>query len=332
MKIVIVTPAATGTRNGNRNTAQRWAMFLRQLGHIVKIQVEWDGWAADLMLALHARRSHHSIRGFATAYTDRPLIVVLTGTDIYRDIHSDADAQKSLYLATLLVLLQGKGIDELPPEMRAKAHVIFQSATPISPRPPLQKRFEICIIGNLREEKDPFRTALATGHLPEASRIAAVHMGRALDKNMADEALALMKTHPRYRWLGELPHWKVVRRLARCRLMVISSRMEGGANVVCEALAAGVPIIASRVSGNIGMLGEEYVGFYPCGDELALAKVLQQAENDPLFYETLCEQCAERQRLIRPEREKSALVRLVMEAFNFCSNAPEPVQRSCKAV
>ena len=54
------------------------------------------------MVALHARRSYDSIRRFHDKSARKPLIVVLTGTDLYRDIHSDPDAQDSLALAVRL--------------------------------------------------------------------------------------------------------------------------------------------------------------------------------------------------------------------------------------
>jgi len=96
-------------------------------------------------------------------------------------------------------------------------------------------------------------------------------------------------------------------------VMVISSRMEGGANVVTEALAAGVPIIASRVSGNVGMLGRDYAGYFPFGNERALARLLWRAESDAAFYARLKRQCAARRTLTRPAREKNALRALLRE-------------------
>jgi len=319
MKIVIVTPAAAHVRNGNRNTAQRWATFLRRLGHRVSVQVEWDGSRAGLMLALHARRSHDSIKHFAECYPELPLIVTLTGTDLYRDIRDDPSAQESMQLATRLVVLQEMGLNELVPALRAKAQVIYQSARPVKSVQPSKRRFEVCVIGNLREEKDPFRCALAAALLPESSEIHISHMGRALSDDMARQAQALMEKNPRYRWLGELPHGRVRNSLARCRLMVISSFMEGGANVVSEALAAGVPMIASDISGNIGMLGADYTGFYPCGDERALANLLHRAETSAEFYEQLKTQCAKRKALVDPERELAELERLIATVIPISS-------------
>ena len=127
LRIVIVTPAAPGSRHGNRNTALRWARHLRALGHAAQVALEWDGREADILIALHARRSHAAIKAWKQAHPHRPLALVLTGTDLYRDIRNDADARASLRLADRLVVLQSKGLDELSAAQRAKTSVIFQS-------------------------------------------------------------------------------------------------------------------------------------------------------------------------------------------------------------
>jgi glycosyltransferase involved in cell wall biosynthesis len=118
---------------------------------------------------------------------------------------------------------------------------------------------------------------------------------------------------PRYTWLGERPHWQTLRRLARARVMVISSRMEGGANIVGEALAAGVPVIASRIAGNIGMLGDDYAGYFPVTDERALAQLLWRAESDADYYRLLKKQCHARKPLVSQAREHAALKRLLAD-------------------
>jgi putative glycosyltransferase (TIGR04348 family) len=237
--------------------------------------------------------------------------VVLTGTDLYRDIRTDAAAQESMGLADRLVVLQEMGLKELSPAMRRKTRVIYQSAQPMKRQPPLASCFEVCVIGHLREEKDPFRCALALAQVDDGSRIRVTQLGRAMSEDMEREARALMSEEPRYRWLGEVPHWRARRVLARSRLMVISSRMEGGANVVCEALASCVPVIASRVSGNVGMLGKDYAGYYPLEDTDALARLLERAERDPAFLKTLAAQCRARRPLVSAAREREGLAALL---------------------
>ncbi len=313
MKISLVTPAAAGSRSGNRTTADRWAGFLRQMGHEVLLEEAWSVKISDLMIALHTRRSHRSIRCYAATYPCHPLVAVLTGTDLYRDIRFDEDAQDSLRLATRVVVLQEAGLAELEPRNRAKARVIYQSAEPIRPQPQAKTYFDVCVVGNLRAEKDPFRCALAARFLPSASRIRITHAGKAHSEEFAGRARALASAEPRYRWLGEVPRWRVRRLLSRAHLLVQSSVMEGGANAVAEALAAGVPVIASNIPGNVGMLGEDYPGYYPVGDERALAMLLEQTETDAAFHELLKARCAACRSLTLPEREREALGDLLEE-------------------
>jgi putative glycosyltransferase (TIGR04348 family) len=316
MKIALITPAASRMRNGNRHTSARWAAMLRDLGHRVSVQISWDEKPADIMLALHARRSHDSIKRFAHAYPDRPLIVALTGTDLYRDIRFDADAKQAMALATRMIVLQEMGLNELSAKYAAKTRVVYQSATSAAVQRPLKNCFEVCVIGHLREEKDPLRTALALSYVPVDSRIRVTQLGRSLDPELERDAKTIMAEDPRYHWRGEVPHWKAARVLARSRIMVISSRMEGGANVVSEALMANVPVIASKISGNIGMLGADYPGYYPAGNERALAKLLIRAEQDADFYRALRRHCRERKKNISAAREKNALKSLLAEVSN----------------
>ncbi len=313
MKISLITPAGVRSRSGNRTTADRWAGFLRQMGHEVLLEEVWGGERSDLMIALHTRRSHPSIRRYVATHPDHPLVAVLTGTDLYRDIRFDEDAQDSLELATRVVVLQEAGLAELRPRHRAKARVVYQSAEPIRPQPPSKTFFDACVVGNLRAEKDPFRCALAGRLLPSASRIRITHAGKAHSGEFAERAQALASAESRYRWLGEVPRWRVRRLLARAHLLVQSSIMEGGANAVAEALAAGVPVVASRIPGNVGMLGEDYPGYYPVGDEVALSLLLERTEADAAFYGLLKERCAARRPLTLPEREHNALGDLLQE-------------------
>lgn len=313
MKIALITPARPQSRTGNRHTAQRYGELLRSLGHRTTIDVEWDGRHADMMIALHARRSHDSILRYRKAYPARPLVVVLTGTDLYRDIRSDRNALQSLELADRLVVLQEMGRFELAAPLRRKARVIFQSSPGRAGQAPPRGLFRVCVLGHLREEKDPFRAALALAHLRDLDGIEVLHLGEALSRDMALEARRIMRAEPRYRWLGGVAHWKALRWLARSHVLVLSSRMEGGANVISEAARARVPVIASRISGNTGMLGRDYPGYYPLGDEIALAALLRRAATSSAFYARLKRGIAVRRRLFSPACERECLRRLLLE-------------------
>ena len=225
--ISIVTPAGAGTRNGNRHTALRWASLLRRAGHSVSVAVEWRGETCDMLIALHARRSHGSIVQFKKKFVEKKLVVVLTGTDLYRDLPGSAEARESLELADRLIVLQGEALRELDARLRRKARVVYQSADPKLRHAPPAGRLRVAVIGHLRAEKDPFRAASALRHLP-GMNIQVVHVGAALDASFAAEAELLMKHEPRYRWIGGISHPRALGWLPHSHPLVVSSAVEGG--------------------------------------------------------------------------------------------------------
>ncbi len=305
MHIVIITPAKHKSLSGNRATAERWAFFLQQQGHKVTVSVTWDATPCDLMIALHAWRSADDIAAYRNRFPTHPLIVAMTGTDLYRFIHSHPQPTlASIEAADQLVVLHDRAYQALPQEAREKTHIIYQSADPL----PFainryQRSFDICVVGHLRDEKDSLRTAYAVRDLPESSRIRVRHYGKAHNEQWAKMAREEMKLNPRYHWYGEVKHWQIRQAYARCHLMVLSSVMEGGANVISEATVAGLPIIASDIVGSIGLLGDDYPGYYPVQDTDSLRKLLLKAENNPGFINLLEQHCHERAKQFLPENE-----------------------------
>ncbi len=305
MTIHMICPAPPRSRLGNRITAVRWSRILRDLGHRVRIMQRYDGNRCDVLIALHARRSADSIARFSHRYPGRPLVVALTGTDLYRDIRMDTGARRSIELATRIVVLQPAAIREIPHHLRAKIRTIFQSTRVI--RGPVKRsknRFEIAIVGHLRAEKDPFRTEAAVRGLPNSSRIRVLHAGAALTSEYAAVARRLSRRNPRYRWLGEMSRGRARALIASARLMVLTSIMEGGANVISEAVMSGTPIIASRIASSEGLLGNHYPGFFPVGDTRALRVLLVRAEQEPDFLRLLGAYGHQLRPLFRPERER----------------------------
>lgn len=317
-RIVIISPAMARANNGNWQTAQRWARLLRQQ-YQVRIAATWDGKHCDAMIALHARRSAESIAAFAATQPESPLVVVLTGTDLYRDIQTDPDAQRSLQLATQLVVLQASGLQELTAALRAKTHVLYQSTRTLKAvvraTPATRRRLNITMVGHLRDEKDP-ATFMRAAHLVQSPQARLIHIGAALEPALGRMAEQTEQSETRYRWLGSLPHAATRRRLKRSHLMVISSRMEGGANVIIEAVTSGVAVLASDISGNRGMLGDDYAGYFPQGDSRELARLIDHSIADPAFYALLQRQCAARAPLFAPEREKTAVLLLMDNLIN----------------
>ena len=304
MRILITTPAAPRSRSGNRRTASRIARILRDLGHRVNMRQEFDRSPCDLMIALHARRSAVSVLRFRQKHANRPLVLILTGTDLYRDLTRSLTAQRSLELATRLVVLQTDALNYVPKSFHEKTSVIFQSAKGLRRKPtPLKRVYEVCVIGHLRAVKDPFRAAMAARQLSSTSKIRIVHCGAALSPAMSRRAQAEFERNWRYQWLRDLPHAMAMRRLARSRLMVLSSVLEGGANVVSEALAVQVPILSTQISGSLGILGSDYPGYFAPGDTAALRNLLERAEEDARFYDRLRKHCRRQSKLVTPQRE-----------------------------
>jgi putative glycosyltransferase (TIGR04348 family) len=312
MKILLVTPARRGTRHGNRVSADRWASILRSLGHRVQVRLAYDGERCDLLVALHARRSADSMQAFKAAHPGLPLILVLTGTDVYHDIHVDAHAQLSLELADRIVALQPLAREEMPAHLQYKLVPIIQSALPTSTANGAHSgTFDVSVVGHLRAVKDPFRAAIAARMLPQASKLRVLQVGGALTDGMAKRARDEVLRNKRYQWLGNVPRWRARRIMKASKLLVVSSKLEGGANVVSEALADGVPVLGSHIPGNVGLLGEDYPGYYPSGDTRRLARLLSRAEMDPTYLEELRRHMAQRADMVRPETERAGWESLV---------------------
>lgn len=304
-RISIVTPARPGTRNGNRHTARRWAGFLRAAGHKAAVRTHWAGEPCDLLLALHADRSYASIAEFRARCPDKPLVVTLTGTDLYRDLPDSRDARESLRMADRLIVLQEDALRLLDSAARRKARVVYQSARPSVRHSPPKTLFRVAVVGHLREEKDPFRAALALTHLTHDLEI--VQVGDALSPDMAREAEKHMARDNRYRWLGGRTHAQTLGWIARSHLLVVSSVMEGGANVIAEAARIGTPVLASRVSGNVGMLGRNHPGYFPLFDEVALARLIGKCMSSKEFASKLKRAMAARRARFAPAAENRAL-------------------------
>ena len=232
-------------------------------------------------------------------------------------------------MATRIVVLQPKAIEELRPTWRKKTRVIYQSVEGKQEQSGTRRssgktrtakaeiqtngNFDVCVIGHLRDVKDPFRTALAARSLPDSSTIRILQVGGAMTSEMADRARQEARSNKRYRWLGEQQQARVRRILRESSLSVVSSRMEGGANVLSEAIAASVPILASRVDGNVGILGKDYPGYFEVGNTKQLARLLTRAETSPEYLAKLKASTKGLAVLVDPTREKQAWSDLINE-------------------
>jgi len=305
--VLLVTPGTRDANNGNWRTAARWSRMLRDRYRII-VQTAWSGERADAMVALHAKRSAQSIAAFHS--TGRPVAVVLSGTDLYRDLPNGGETARSLDLAALIIALQEDALAQLSLAWRAKCSVIYQSAPSIRHRAIKDGWLRCAVVGHLRAEKDPLTILGAVEQLPKDFRIRVRHIGAALDAALGRAARALARRDDRYRYLGPLPHGLARSAIASSDLLLHPSRMEGGANVIVEAVTADTPVIASRVSGNVGMLGSDYPGYFEAGDTAALAEMLGRCGSNP-FMASLKKAARSRRPLFRPEAEARALRELM---------------------
>ena len=299
---------------GNSVTAGRWRELLRNLGHRVTVANRCVDGPFDLLVALHARKSHQAVIQFRKNRVGKPIIIAMTGTDLHCDLGVSAKVDESLKIADRVLLLEPNAGFKLPSQYQGKLRVIYQSANTVVPKPkPLTRWFEVTVIGHLRSVKDPFRTAYASSELPDDSRIRIVQIGRALNRSMEKTARMIAARNPRYRFLGPLSHSETQRRLARSRLTVLSSKSEGGPAVLSEAIVNRVPVLASRIDATEGILGESYAGMFRVGDTQRLTELLHRAEREPSFGRQLIKSAQVMKPRLQPEYEVKAWKQLVGE-------------------
>ena len=320
-RVAIVTPYLADSNTGNWHTAARWARYLRARFR-VEIMARWDGAPVDCLLALHARRSAESIHKFAAAHPDRQLGVVLTGTDLYRDIAANATAQRSLDLASRLVVLNERGPLRLPRRYRQKTTVIVQSARALHPARKSNRTFQVAVVGHLREEKNPRLIWRLLESLPADLRVRVSHAGAGLDPQLAARAAEAAARDPRYRWLGNLRRAQARQLIRRCHVLLHPSNMEGGAQAVIEAVTSHTPVIGSGIDGNAGLLGLHYAGLFTEGDVDAARALIVRAAREPRFLAQLRWACEQRAKLFAPEREARAVRRLVDNLLRQYGRSP----------
>ena len=312
--IGIVHPGTAGPHSGNRTTAERWGDIFTHLGWNVFYTDSWDGTPCDVLVALHARHSHDSILRFHRRRPSAPIVVAGTGTDLYSDVEDGGEVRESLGLARRIVVLQALAVDALPQELRDRARLIHQSVPALEARPaPTPGVFEVAFLAHVRPVKDPLCAARAAALLPANTPIRILHLGGAIDEDLAAALEREAAKTDAFTSLGSLPRPEALQVLARSRLLVSTSRHEGGANVLSEALAFDVPIVATRIPGARGILGDDYPGFFPPSDAPALAALLVRASEDEAFYEALRTACRARAWIADPSVEFDAWHRLLEE-------------------
>lgn len=322
--ILLVTPTATDSTHGNGVSARRWAGIIRDLGHPVEISQGYRPGTYDALLALHARKSADAVRAFHANHPGAPIVIALTGTDLYPDLEASGVDLDVLALADHFIVLQRLGLSQLPQSLAGRAEVIVQSVPAVQPLPPRTDCFEVAFLAHVRPVKDPLRLAAAVRMLPADSKVQVTHAGESRDEVLAAELAAESDSNPRYDWLGAVPRDEALTVLARSRLLVLTSLHEGGANVISEALATRVPVISSAIPGSIGLLGDDYPGYFPAGNSEALAEALYAAEQDHDGYlRRLRDHCDELASMVDPGVERKEFAQLLYKiAVRNSKSAP----------
>jgi putative glycosyltransferase (TIGR04348 family) len=305
--LLIVTPALATANNGNWQTAKRWGNFLKANYH-VNTQLSFHQGSYDGLIALHAGRSFESVQAFAS--TKKPIVLILTGTDLYKDIKTDQNAQKSLQLADRLVLLQSDGITVVPTKFHTKCVTIYQSAPSLKRLEPRKTSFDLTMVGHLREVKDPLTATRALMRCASPALQLRI-VGGSKDDALLQNLLVHCAHDRRIHYLGALSHAATRKEIRRAQLLVIPSLMEGGANVIIEAITSGVPVLASNISGSRGMLGDTYPGYFEAGDDQTLARLIERCQTEPDFLDTLKLHCSARAHLFKPLIEAQAVNQLI---------------------
>jgi putative glycosyltransferase (TIGR04348 family) len=309
-RLVIVTPTLAKANTGNWQTASRWARLLSG-SFRVRVTDHWAGGDEQLMIALHARKSAAAMQAWRTCHPCRPLVLVLTGTDIYGQIDTDATMHRSLEQADRIVVLNRRALAAMPPPFHAKAVLCLPSCPSRQALHKTARHLRVLMVGHLREEKSPRIFFEAVRLLQHRNDMRFDHVGAALDPALGDEARRLAQECAQYRWLGPLPHGKTRAKIQAAHVLVHPSRQEGGATVIVEAVRSGTPVIASRVEGNIGLLGEDYGGYVAWGDAQALADAISRARDEPGYLDQLQGQCTLLAPQFTPAQERASLLSLL---------------------
>ena len=314
--VLIYSPFAHQTGQGNTVTADRTELILRSAGFsVISEGGSYSGRDAKCLIALNARRSAAEVAGFDELNPGRQIIVVVTGSDINHPQMEDecSDTRKTMVRADALVMLHETDLEALPAELRKKAECIFPSVKlpgGIKHRPWDGDRFEVIMAGNLRAVKNPQLAVEGALLLTDDSPVFISSYGDAPAELAAEMTLASEQAG-HFQWCGKVDHDSLMEKMARAHLLLNTSTLEGGANAICEAVSMGLPVVASDIRGNIGMLGSDYPGLFASGDAKAMVGLLQRCAETASFHADLKRAVEQRAVLFDFARESEAWVGLL---------------------
>jgi len=249
---------------------------------------------------------------FREACPNGKVVILITGTDLYESLPAGSElGQRALLEADRIVVVQEAARLRLPEEVREKTVVIAASLDPIEIKAEANATpFAISILGHPRPVKRPFMVIEEVAKHPEWNEVEVWQIGEALDEESSQEGAAWLKKDSRYRWFGGLPREEALALCAKSSLTVNSSILEGGANAVLEAVTMGVPVLASRIEGNVGLLGEDYPGYFEEGE---LGEVLERIIGGEMDLDEWVRLASERLPLFSRETESTSWLELLAD-------------------
>lgn len=324
-RLLLASPYPLDSPRGNSVSANRILGILKECGYsadAVSGREETGKASGEILIALHARKSATAIESFHANAPDRPVFILLTGSDLYADLHGSAETQATVHrtmrLARYLIVSQSASIADIPEIYQSKARVVPKSLLTKVPErlPRKQGPFRIVLPSHLRPAKAPLLVLEALAALPSMVTLQVDHFGTAEDPDLGQAATSASQAPgSRYHWHGNVPHAEVLAGFATSDLLLNTSRVEGGANVLCEAIQMGLPCIATDIPPNAGMLGEHYPGLFPMDDAPALANLLERVTCDEVFLQKLSDAVRARAPLFTREAESHAWRTLIEESI-----------------
>ncbi len=321
MKILYLDPALPETTSGNSSTSTRITEHWRNLGHDVsslsvrgklpedEAHIRKLITGSDLLVALHATYCHSILKIWHDLQKPVPLILIVSGTDLFEPILESGEVSTEFSWASeesSRIVTLAAGLDAYYPEVRrqewgAKTRVIYQGAEPVKWNCQQYDPQQAVVIGHLRSVKDPLLPVRAVEILREKRiqeqaalkdvRLTIQHFGKILDLNLKaqmESAQVQLASGPvRWQWNGPVSETGIRQVMSSAPLLIMPSLHEGGANVVGKFLVSGLPIVASRVAGNTGILGEDWPALFDAGDPQALADLLLRWNLEPQFREQI---------------------------------------------
>ena len=312
--VLIHSPYPRQKSQGNAVTAERMKRLLQSGGLNVAIHERGDNRIeAKCLIALNARKSAGEIFDFHQRWPDRKIIALLTGTDVNHPEmeQSGSDTLRALAQSDAIVSLHDGFSHRIPADLLKKTKVIYPSVqfSDAAEHCPFEP-WKVVIAGNFRDEKNPNLMIEAVAKLATSE----IHFhAYGAGSEYQDKLEQAAETYPKFHFHGVQERDVVLAAMQSARVLLNTSTEEGGANAICEAVMIGLPVIASRIDGNLGMLGDGYGGFFTSEETDGLAGILTRAESDAGFYNSLKQQVSTRAELFSYDREMAEWTKLVRQ-------------------